>query len=82
MRAVCVCGRPVSGYAEDPTLYLDANGIIHMIAHGACDFSVLQILVVINHNMWPLCSSLRRLLLHNHVNYGGFHADAVPSTYS
>lgn len=34
----------VSGYAEDPTLYLDSNGIIHMIAHGAYDFSVLQIL--------------------------------------
>lgn len=30
--------RAVSGYAEDPTLYLDANGIIHMIAHGVCEF--------------------------------------------
>lgn len=27
-----------SGYAEDPTLYVDANGIIHMIAHGASEF--------------------------------------------
>ena len=41
----CVCWCAVSGYAEDPTLYLDANGIIHMIAHGVYDFSVLQILV-------------------------------------
>jgi hypothetical protein len=24
----------VSGYAEDPTLFLDKQGIIHMIAHG------------------------------------------------
>eukprot|EP01043_Picozoa_sp_COSAG02_P026541 COSAG02_NODE_1533_length_12076_cov_2.829173_7_plen_114_part_00 len=29
-----VLARAVSGYAEDPTLYVDANGIIHMIAHG------------------------------------------------
>eukprot|EP01043_Picozoa_sp_COSAG02_P052859 COSAG02_NODE_5760_length_4061_cov_7.851085_2_plen_73_part_00 len=39
--------RAVSGYAEDPTLYFDANGIIHMIAHGASGFSFAIMLLVV-----------------------------------
>lgn len=39
--------RAVSGYAEDPTLYFDANGLIHMIAHGASGFSCAVLLLVV-----------------------------------